>query len=102
MIFSINDTFFCRDEESRREEIFRCWTLAEREAADLSTKRCGIQLELGRLERRTAEQESQYETGQSVKLQQEQRNRRVRSMVQAREEELELLIKVMTQSPSIP
>jgi len=83
-----------RDEELRREEMFRCWALAEKEAAELSSKRTAIQLELGRLERRTAERESQYETGQSVKLQQDQRNRRVQFMILAREQELAKLIKV--------
>ena len=82
-----------RNEDARREEINRCWTISEKETAELASKRTNIQLELGRLERKITNLETQSEAREAQRISNDERNRRIQSMIRSREEELEALIK---------
>ena len=83
-----------KNEEAARDETMRCWTAAEKEAAELSTKRSGVQLELGRLERKLANLETACQDREDQKGIHDERNRNVQSILRLRETELESLAKV--------
>lgn len=83
-----------RNEESRRDEMLRCWRAAEKESAEISSKRAGIQLELGRLERKMANRETQYQEREAEKSLQAQRNRNIQTLLRLRQEEYESITKV--------
>lgn len=74
--------------------MMRCWTAAEKETAELSGKRSGIQLELGRLERKLANMETQFQDREDQKSIHDERNRNIQSILRLREEELQSLAKV--------
>lgn len=82
-----------REEEARREEIIRCFLIAERETAELAAKRTNIQLELGRLERKITNVETQRQEREAMKKSAHERHRVAKSTVGSREDELRSLIK---------
>lgn len=59
----------------------------------MASKRTNVQLELGRLERKITNFETQFQTREALKNSNDQRNRRMQSMIRSREEELQALIK---------
>ena len=84
-----------RNEEARREEINRCWAISEKETAELSSKRTNIQLDLGRLERKITNLETQLQSREVQKNTNDERKRQIQSMIRSREEEQRILLKEM-------
>ncbi|KAI9562849.1 hypothetical protein GHT06_010304 [Daphnia sinensis] len=82
-----------RNEEARREEINRCWAIGEKETTELASKRTNIQFELGRLERKITNLETQWQSREAQKSSDDERNRRLESIIRSREEELQTLIR---------
>lgn len=82
-----------RNEEARRDEINRCWAIGEKETTELASKRTNVQFELGRLERKITNLETQCQTREAQKSSDEQRNRHLESIIRSREEELQTLIR---------
>ncbi|XP_046449237.1 coiled-coil domain-containing protein 40-like [Daphnia pulex] len=82
-----------RNEEARRDEINRCWAIGEKETTELASKRTNVQFELGRLERKITNLETQCQTREAQKSSDDQRNRHLESIIRSREEELQTLIR---------
>jgi chromosome segregation ATPase len=59
----------------------------------LASKRTNIQFELGRLERKITNLETQSQTREAQKSSNDQRNRHLESIIRSREEELQTLIR---------